>query len=142
MLAVLFLDLDGFKSVNDTLGHGAGDLILQWTAERLRAGLRPSDLVARTEIVETEVELARLGGDEFSVLLPNLGHSEDAMIVAHRIRTQMARPFDLDGREVVLTASIGIAIYPDDGTDEETLLKHAVTGMYLAKDEWRDNCQY
>ncbi len=142
MLAVLFLDLDGFKSVNDTLGHGAGDLILQWTAERLRAGLRPSDLVARTEIVETEVELARLGGDEFSVLLPNLGHSEDAMIVAHRIRTQMARPFDLDGREVVLTASIGIAIYPDDGTDAETLLKHADTAMYHAKDEGRDNCQY
>jgi diguanylate cyclase (GGDEF)-like protein/PAS domain S-box-containing protein len=142
MLAVLFLDLDGFKGINDTLGHGAGDLILQWTAERLRAGLRPSDLVARTEIVETEVELARLGGDEFSVLLPNLGHSEDAMIVAHRIRTQMARPFDLEGREVVLTASIGIAIYPDDGTDAETLLKHADTAMYHAKDEGRDNCQY
>jgi diguanylate cyclase (GGDEF)-like protein/PAS domain S-box-containing protein len=141
-LAVLFLDLDGFKSINDTLGHGAGDLVLQWTAERLRAGLRPSDLVARTEVVETEVELARLGGDEFSVLLPNLGQSEDAMIVAHRIRTQMARPFDLEGREVVLTASIGIALYPDDGSDAETLLKHADTAMYHAKDEGRDNCQY
>jgi diguanylate cyclase (GGDEF)-like protein len=141
-LAILFLDLDGFKSINDTLGHGAGDLVLQWMAERLRGGLRPSDLVARPEAGEPELELARLGGDEFTVLLPVLAHSEDAMVVAHRIRTLIVRPFNLEGRDVVLTASIGIAVFPDDGTDAGTLLKHADTAMYHAKDEGRNNCQF
>lgn len=141
-LAILFLDLDGFKSINDTLGHGAGDLVLQWTAERLRGGLRPSDLVARPEAGEPELELARLGGDEFTVLLPVLAHSEDAMVVAHRIRTLIVRPFNLEGRDVVLSASIGIAVFPHDGTDAGTLLKHADTAMYHAKDEGRNNCQF
>ena len=86
-LAVLFMDLDGFKSINDTMGHDTGDLILQWAADRLRAGVRPSDMVARTDADETEVELARLGGDEFTVLIPNLGHAaKTPSVVAHRIR--------------------------------------------------------
>lgn len=140
-LAVLFMDLDGFKKVNDTMGHGTGDLILQWAADRLRQSTRPSDLVSRVESA-AESELARLGGDEFTVLLPNLAQSDDALIVAHRIREAMRRPFHLEGREVVLTTSIGIALCPDDGESADALLKHADTAMYHAKEQGRDNCQY
>ncbi|MGB7648891.1 MAG: EAL domain-containing protein [Pseudomonas fluorescens] len=141
-LAVLFLDLDGFKNINDTLGHSTGDMILQWVADRLRLAVRPADLVARSEAMEVEVDLARLGGDEFTVLIPQLRHGENALAVAHRIHEQMRRPFALDGRDVVLTASIGIAVYPDDGDDTATLLKHADTAMYHAKGQGRDNCQF
>lgn len=141
-LAVLFLDLDGFKNVNDTLGHGAGDLLLQWVADRLLQVMRPADMVARNASMEVEIELARMGGDEFTVLIPNLQLSEDAMIVSHRIHEFLRRPFALEGREVVMTTSIGIAIYPDDGQDAATLLKHADTAMYHAKDHGRDNSQF
>lgn len=140
-LAVLFMDLDGFKKVNDTMGHGTGDLILQWATDRLRQSTRPSDLVSRVESA-AESELARLGGDEFTVLLPNLAQSEDALIIAHRIREAMRRPFHLEGREVVLTTSIGIALCPDDGESADVLLKHADTAMYHAKEQGRDNCQF
>ncbi len=99
-------------------------------------------MVSRANIDETEVELARLGGDEFTALIPNIAKPEDALLVAHRIRELMRRPFMLDGREVVLTASIGIAVYPDDGEDASSLLKHADTAMYHAKDKGRDNCQF
>jgi diguanylate cyclase (GGDEF)-like protein/PAS domain S-box-containing protein len=141
-LAVLFLDMDGFKNINDTLGHVAGDSLLREIADRLRLGLRPSDVVARGELTDAEAELARLGGDEFTVLIPRLAHSEDALVVARRIRKLMHRPFKVNDREVVLTASIGIAVYPDDGADAAALLKHADTAMYHAKDEGRDNCQF
>lgn len=141
-LAVLFLDLDGFKNVNDTLGHGAGDLLLQWVADRLQQGVRPADMVARNASVEAEVELARMGGDEFTVLIPDLQFSEGAMITSHCIHELLRRPFALEGREVVMTTSIGIAIYPDDGQDAATLLKHADTAMYHAKDHGRDNSQF
>lgn len=141
-LAVLFLDLDGFKSINDTMGHNTGDIVLQWAAERLQSSTRPSDFVSRSNADQSEVKLARLGGDEFTVVIPNLSRAEDALILAHRIREAMRRPFHLESRDVVLTASIGIALYPDDGTDAETLLKHADTAMYHAKNEGRDNCQF
>jgi diguanylate cyclase (GGDEF)-like protein/PAS domain S-box-containing protein len=141
-LAVLFMDLDGFKNVNDTLGHGAGDQLLQWVADRLRLAVRPADLVARSDAMEVEVDLARLGGDEFTLLIPQLQHGEDALNVAHRIHTLMRRPFMLEGREIIVTTSIGIAVYPDDGLDAATLLKHADTAMYHAKDHGRDNCQF
>jgi diguanylate cyclase (GGDEF)-like protein/PAS domain S-box-containing protein len=141
-LAVLFMDLDGFKNVNDTLGHGAGDVLLQWVADRLRQGVRPADLVARNDPAGVETDLARLGGDEFTVLIPQLQHEEAALAVAHRIHELMRRPFALEGREVVLTTSIGIAVFPDDGEDAATLLKHADTAMYHAKDLGRDNCQF
>jgi len=141
-LAVLFLDLDGFKSINDTMGHNTGDIVLQWAAERLQSSTRPSDFVSRSNADQSEVKLARLGGDEFTVVIPNLSRAEDALILAHRIREAMRRPFHLESRDVVLTASIGIALYPDDGTDAETLLKHADTAMYHAKSEGRDNCQF
>ena len=141
-LAVLFLDLDGFKKVNDTLGHSAGDLLLQWVADRLLQVIRPADMVAHDTFLETEIELARMGGDEFTVLIPNLQLSEDALIVSHRIHELLRRPFVLEGRNVVLTASIGIAIYPDDGQNAATLLKHADTAMYHAKNSGRDNSQF
>jgi diguanylate cyclase (GGDEF)-like protein len=141
-LAVLFLDLDGFKSINDTMGHNTGDIVLQWAAERLQSSTRPSDFVSRNSTDQSEVKLARLGGDEFTVVIPNLSRTEDALILAHRIREAMRRPFHLESRDVVLTASIGIALYPDDGADAETLLKHADTAMYHAKNEGRDNCQF
>jgi diguanylate cyclase (GGDEF)-like protein len=136
------MDLDGFKSINDTMGHNTGDLILQWAADRLQKGIRPDDMVSRVRDGETEVELARLGGDEFTALIPCISKPEEALIVAHRIRELMRRPFLLDGREVVLTASIGIALYPEDGEDADSLLKHADTAMYHAKDKGRDNCQF
>ncbi|MDO9225904.1 MAG: EAL domain-containing protein [Pseudomonadota bacterium] len=141
-LAVLFLDLDGFKNVNDTLGHGAGDILLQWVADRLEQSRRPADVMARVDCTESEIDVARLGGDEFTLLLPDLRHPEHALGVAQRIHEQMRRPFSLEGREVALSTSIGIAIYPDDGEDAATLLKHADTAMYHAKKQGRDNCQF
>lgn len=146
-LGVLFMDLDGFKTINDTMGHSAGDLALQWAAERLRQGIRPADMVSRTTsgwggLPTGEVELARLGGDKFTALIIDVKRPQDALVVAHRILKVMRRPFMLHDREVMLTASVGIAMYPQDGEDAATLLKHADTAMYLAKDVGRDNCQF
>jgi diguanylate cyclase (GGDEF)-like protein/PAS domain S-box-containing protein len=141
-LGVLFMDLDGFKNINDTMGHSAGDLILQWAADRLHRGLRPSDVVSRATTNGSDVELARLGGDEFTAMILEISRPEDALVVAHRILHLMRRPFVLNGREVMLTTSIGIALYPQDGQDGATLLKHADTAMYHAKDSGRDNCQF
>jgi predicted signal transduction protein with EAL and GGDEF domain len=104
--------------------------------------VRPLDLVARADHPDVEPELARLGGDEFTLLIPQLRHPEHALGLAHRIHEQMRRPFVLEGREVVVTTSIGIALFPDDGEDAATLLKHADTAMYHAKDQGRDNCQF
>ncbi|MDP1901001.1 MAG: EAL domain-containing protein [Rubrivivax sp.] len=145
-LAVLFMDLDGFKNINDSMGHAAGDLLLQWAAERLRDGLRPSDVLSRPislgdEGHSDEVDLARLGGDEFTALVLDIECPQDAVAVASRIGGLMRRPFVLEGREVTLTTSIGIALYPRDGSDGATLLKHADTAMYHAKSSGRDNAQ-
>jgi diguanylate cyclase (GGDEF)-like protein/PAS domain S-box-containing protein len=132
-LGVLFMDLDGFKAINDTMGHGAGDQILRWTADRLRQALRPGDVVSCT-LPTGDVELARLGGDEFTALIVDVARPEDALAVANRVLQLMRQPFNLNGRPVMLTASIGIAVYPEDGLDGVTLLKHADTAMYHAKD--------
>jgi predicted signal transduction protein with EAL and GGDEF domain/FixJ family two-component response regulator len=154
-LGVLFLNLDGFKQVNDTLGHTVGDTILLRAADRLRQTMRPSDLVSRVGEPapegegegegegesEGEVELARLGGDEFTVLVPGIARAQDALKVARRISEVMRWPFPLEGRELALTSSIGIAVYPDDGADAETLLKHADTAMHHAKHSGRGHCQ-
>ena len=148
-VGVLFMDLDGFKNINDTMGHAVGDQILQRAANRLRRGVRPADLVSRPAELETrgaeagsEVEFARLGGDEFTALILDLKGPEGALVVARRILELMRRPYAQDGRDLLLTASIGIALYPDDGQDAATLLKHADTAMYHAKDSGRDNCQF
>ncbi len=141
-LAILLLDIDGFKGINDSMGHNIGDSVLRSVADRLRLSIRPSDLVARTAAIDHDTHLAHLGGDEFTVLIPHLRIGEETLIVAQRIRDSMRLPVFLEGREMVLTASIGIAIFPDDGNDAATLLKHADTAMYHAKDEGRDNAQF
>lgn len=139
---VLFMDLDGFKDVNDTLGHSAGDQALKIVADRLREAVRSADLVCRTLEVDDDVELARLGGDEFTALILNIQQPEDALVVAQRILVLMRQPLLLQEREMVLTTSIGIALYGEDGMDAPSLLKHADAAMYLAKDTGRDNAQF
>jgi diguanylate cyclase (GGDEF)-like protein len=132
--AVLFMDLDSFKRINDTLGHNVGDLLLQTVSERLRDTIRPSDVVSHNH-------LARLGGDEFTILIPDLDRVEDALAVAQRVKDAMRRPFQPDGNEIFVTASIGISLYPEDGEDSESLLKYADTAMYHAKNCGRNNAK-
>ena len=140
-LAVLFLDLDRFKRVNDTFGHAVGDRLLQAFAGRLEGCLRAEDAVAR--LVEDDFStIARLGGDEFTVLLSSVGTAHDAARVAARILAALSRPFDLGGREAVIGTSIGIALFPGDGDDPDSLLKNADTAMYHAKEHGRNRYQF
>jgi diguanylate cyclase (GGDEF)-like protein len=132
-IAVLYLDLDNFKRVNDTLGHAVGDELLCVVAERLRSSLRyGSDSVAGSNSIRTG-DIARLGGDEFMVLLPNLRSTVDAGAVAERLILALREPMQLASNSLVVTPSIGIAIYPQDGADAETLLRNADLAMYFAK---------
>lgn len=119
--ALLYLDLDGFKAVNDQGGHEAGDRLLREVAQRLLQGLRQGDLVAR------------VGGDEFVVMLPGCRSAEAALLVADGIRVRLAPPFDLPECRLILDASVGVACYPDHGTSPDALLAHADTAMYAAK---------
>jgi diguanylate cyclase (GGDEF)-like protein/PAS domain S-box-containing protein len=128
-LGVVFLDLDHFKRINDTLGHSAGDRLLEGVARRLAACLREGDTVAR------------VGGDEFTLLLEPLAQPEDAAKVAEKLLQALATPFELDGHRLHVQASIGISLYPDDGQDTETLLKNADNAMYRAKEAGRSNYQ-
>ena len=129
-LAVAFLDLDRFKQINDTLGHEAGDQLLQEVALRLTGCVRESDTAAR------------LGGDEFVVLLPDLADGQDAVQAARKILLQIAEEFILLGQAFHVTASIGISIFPQDGLDEQTLTKNADIAMYQAKAEGKNNFQF
>ena len=143
--AVLFMDLDAFKRINDTLGHDVGDHLLKVVSERLRETIRPSDLVLRAEH-EFEASsggsnLARLGGDEFTILIPDLERVEDALNVAHRVKEAMRRSFMIEGHEIFVTASIGISLYPEDGEDCNSLLKYADTAMYHAKNCGKNNAK-
>ncbi len=122
MLAVLFLDLDRFKIVNDTLGHDVGDLLLKAVAERIVGCVRTSDLVAR------------LGGDEFTVVLDGIKQPKVVASISEKICSVLAKPFVFMGQEMYVTTSIGISIYPMDGTDSGTLIKHADTAMFRAKE--------
>jgi len=128
-LGVLFLDLDRFKVINDSLGHSLGDRLLQAVAERLEAGVREGDTVAR------------LGGDEFILLLPGIARADDIAKVAEKILDSLRLPFRLEGRDLFVTASIGLSLYPEDGLDGETLVKNADIAMYRAKEQGRDNFQ-
>ncbi|MCL4351946.1 MAG: diguanylate cyclase [Firmicutes bacterium] len=121
MVAVLFVDLDRFKYINDTLGHSAGDQLLQNVAKRLQAGLRSPDVVAR------------MGGDEFIVVLPRVTSVEEILQIAQRMILRLQQPWSISGKVFFCPASIGIAIYPDDGASPESLLKHADIAMYRAK---------
>jgi diguanylate cyclase (GGDEF)-like protein len=127
---VHFVDLDRFKEVNDTMGHHAGDDLLQTVAQRLGTAIRQSDLVAR------------LGGDEFVILIEEHGGPEEVMIVAQKIISMLERPVLIDWREVAISGSLGIASYPEDGTDLDTLVKNADAAMYRAKELGRNNFQF
>jgi diguanylate cyclase (GGDEF)-like protein/PAS domain S-box-containing protein len=128
-VGIAMLDLDNFKDVNDTLGHAMGDLFLKAIAERLSAELREGDTVAR------------FGGDEFILILPDLKVIEDAIQVAQKIVDSFCKPFLVDTHQLVVTTSIGIAVYPNDGTDEGILLKNADIAMYQAKQAGRARYQ-
>ena len=141
VVALLFLDLDGFKQVNDTLGHSAGDYLLQAVADRLKERLRGDDFISRPALQESGMHLARLGGDEFTVVLPHLEDAQVVGLIAERLRTLIGQPFQIGAQEVRVTSSIGIAIFPVDGDDASTLLKHADTAMYHAKSLGRNNWQ-
>ncbi|WP_313951961.1 putative bifunctional diguanylate cyclase/phosphodiesterase [Accumulibacter sp.] len=140
-MALLFLDLDGFKRINDTLGHTAGDYLLQTIADRLREKLRAGAFIARPALDESSLHFARLGGDEFTVVLPDVDTPETACVVARRIQALLAQPALIGEQEIAVTSSIGIALFPDDGDDAVTLLKHADTAMYYAKEQGRNNWQ-
>lgn len=131
LAAVLFLDLDGFKRINDTLGHDLGDRLLHDTGERLVHCLRKTDSLSR--ISAEDHILSRMGGDEFTLLLPDIGHIQDAAKVAQRILGAFSEPFMLGTQEVYITASLGITICPSDGGEVDILLKNADTAMYHAK---------
>jgi diguanylate cyclase (GGDEF)-like protein/PAS domain S-box-containing protein len=129
-LAVLFVDLDRFKNINDSLGHPVGDHLLQAVAQRLVACVRNSDTVGR------------LGGDEFAVVLSEVAHSEDAAIIAGKVLAALRLPYEIDGHHLHISGSIGIATYPDDGLDSATLLKYADVAMYHAKECGRDRLNF
>ncbi len=129
-MAVLFLDVDRFKHVNDSLGHVIGDRLLQSVAQRLLSCVRRSDTVCRQ------------GGDEFVILLSEISQAQDAAVSAEKMLQALAAPHRIDNHELRVTGSIGIVVYPDDGTDTDTLLKHADFAMYHAKDQGRNNYQF
>lgn len=127
--ALLYFDLDKFKPINDTLGHDVGDLVLKEIAQRLQTAVRESDTIAR------------IGGDEFVVLLPVIETPVDALTVAEKIRLALEQTFEINGNMINIGCSIGIAIYPEHGADEISLMKNADTAMYLAKQNGRNNVQ-
>jgi diguanylate cyclase (GGDEF)-like protein/PAS domain S-box-containing protein len=130
VIAVMFLDLDRFKNVNDTLGHGAGDLLLRQVSERLAACVRSGDTVGR------------LSGDEFSIVLSNLAGPDDASLVAQKIMATFTKPFNLYGKEVFVSASIGITLFPADSLDQDILIQNADTAMYRAKELGRNSFRF
>jgi len=129
-MGVLFIDLDRFKNVNDTLGHTVGDQLLQQVSERLTSSVRAGDTVGR------------LGGDEFAIVLSDLNSGQDAHLVAQKIMAGLGEPFRLDGAEIFVTASIGITLYPDDSADQDALIKNADAAMYRAKEVGRNGYQF
>lgn len=144
-LAVLFLDVDNFKRINDTLGHDSGDVLLREVARRLLGCIRKSDVLLREGDVENllaepeQESVSRLGGDEFVIILSKIRGADDAAIVAERISRALAKPVAIADEETCITATIGISVFPEDGTCAKTLLKHADMAMYHGKEQGR-NC--
>ncbi|MDJ0661730.1 MAG: EAL domain-containing protein [Crocosphaera sp.] len=130
LMAVLFLDLDSFKNINDSLGHKIGDQLLKLFAKRLTASVRNDDVVSRW------------GGDEFTLLLPQINTPEDTITLAQRILDDLKQPFEVSGHQLYIKTSIGIAIYPQDGEDSETLLKNADAALYRAKERGRNHYRF
>lgn len=142
LVATLFLDIDNFKRINDTLGHNAGDMLLRDFATRLQDFVRQSDTISRAAYDDIGEPIARLGGDEFMVLLPEINSIQNAAQVAHRILDVLRNPFLIGNHEIYVTSSIGISVYPHDGIDAESLLKNADTAMYYAKERGKNNFQF
>ena len=130
LIAVIFLDLDCFKNINDTLGHAIGDQLLKSFAQRLDKCVRANDMVARW------------GGDEFTLLLPHINSTEDTVNLAQRILEELKNPFEVAGHQLYIKTSMGIAIYPQDGEDGETLLKNADAALYRAKEKGRNHYRF
>jgi diguanylate cyclase (GGDEF)-like protein/PAS domain S-box-containing protein len=130
LVGLLFLDVDRFKSINDSLGHQAGDEVIKTVSQRLRAAVRQTDTVGRQ------------GGDDFVIVLADLGRRADVECIAEKIMAAIAEPCLIEGQEVLVTCSIGIAMYPDDGTDDVSLIKNADAALYKAKTEGRNNYQF
>ncbi len=139
---VLILDLDDFKRVNETFGHAAGDQLLREVSERLSNFVRIDDVVSRPGREEPESGVSRFGGDEFTLMLTEIRREEDAGRVVARILKVLSEPFQLNGQDLVLTASAGIALFPHDGDDMDTLLKNAETAMHQAKRRGQNNCEF
>lgn len=129
-LALMLLDIDRFKNINDSLGHDSGDLLLKAIAMRLNEGVRDMDTVAR------------LGGDEFVVVLEGVHDLDDVIFIANKLLVTLARPLEICGHEITTTVSIGVSVYPDDGSDTDELLKNADIAMYKAKEAGKNNCQF
>jgi diguanylate cyclase (GGDEF)-like protein len=142
IFALIYIGLDNFQRINDTLGHSIGDLLLKAVADRLTNSLRKSDYVARSDEGETVNLVSRVGGDEFIVLAHDLNHAQDAAIASRRLLREISAAYDLSGREVFMTASIGIALYPDDGTDVDDLLKNAEKAMRHTKSEGKNDYHF
>ncbi len=141
-VAVLFIDLDNFKRINDTLGHTVGDLLLREVGARLVECVRTSDMVSPRRTPEKNITVSRLGGDEFTVVLNHIYHTDEAILVAERILAALGKPMMLNGHELIVTPSIGISVAPLDSDSFELLLKHADTAMYQAKNAGRNNYQF
>src|SRR3990172_866724 len=142
IFTLIYVGLDNFQRINDTLGHSMGDLLLKAIADRLTGSFRKSDYIASSYEGETTEVVSRVGGDEFIVLAPDLTQAQDAAKTAHRLLREISEPYDLSGYEAFMTASIGIALYHDDGTDVDDLLKNADTAMGQAKNEGKNNYQF
>ena len=141
-LAILFIDLDHFKRINDTMGHPSGDKALIITAERLKSILRQSDIIARADNEQAASVISRVGGDEFTILAGDIAMPDHVARLAERIIESLCQPMQLNEQDVSLSASIGISVYPEDGEDIDTLLKNADTAMYEAKEKGRNNYQF
>ncbi len=137
VLGLMFLDLDRFKVVNDSLGHEVGDRLLQHVSQALTRCLRSADSVAR-HVSDDSITIARLGGDEFTIVVEDIGGSDDAAAIARRILESLIEPFVVDGEEIVITASIGISLYPPDTVDLDGLIRHTDMAMYRSKARGRN----
>jgi len=144
LVALLYLDLDRFKQVNDSLGHAMGDELLKQVSERLTQGVRRSDTVAHAPAHDEALgaTVARLGGDEFTLVLEDIRHVEEIARIAQRLLVALSAPFELDGRKIFVSASIGITVYPFDDVDIDNLIRNADAAMYRAKALGRNNFQF
>ena len=142
IFALLYLDLDRFKRVNDTLGHHVGDLLLKNVAETLKKNIRRSDTATRLTSNNSDLTIARLGGDEFTILLSEIRDTKSAGLVASRLIQKIPATYDCDGHEVSVTTSIGISVFPQDGETSSELLKNADSAMYQAKDAGRNTYKF